>query len=326
MAPRFYICIIIQIWLTNGYWQPKPGTTWQWQINSGYISDIYDVDMYDVDLFDVSVENITSLHSQGRKVICYFSAGSFENWRPDKDDFPPSIKGNSLGWPGEKWLNITDWVTLGPIMRKRLDMAVTKNCDGVEPDNVDGYSNNNGFSLTYADQITYNKHLSTEAHARDLAIGLKNDLEQIEDLIDFFDFAVNEECNPWNECYQLLNFTQNDKAVFGVEYETKVTDFCENMNAMNFDFLAKNWELDECVYACRDYPCESTPSCLVDIPKQYTGTGGDCYDYSVTDIPTSSPTDVPTAHDSTPAPTMQDSETSEPTTSETEPSMDTSDV
>ena len=36
-------------------------------------------------------------------------------------------------------------------------------------------------------------------------------------------------------------------------------------------FLAKNWDLDACVYACRDYPCESTPSCLTDIPETYKG-------------------------------------------------------
>lgn len=75
--------------------------------------------------------------------IGYFSAGSYENWRSDERDFPSSVKGNNLdGWPGEKWLDISDWATLGPIMEARLDLAVTKGCDGVEPDNVDGYDNN----------------------------------------------------------------------------------------------------------------------------------------------------------------------------------------
>ena len=35
-----------------------------------------------------------------RKIfILYSSAGSFENWRPDQDKFPDSVKGKPLdGW------------------------------------------------------------------------------------------------------------------------------------------------------------------------------------------------------------------------------------
>ena len=32
-------------------WQPKPGTTWQWQL-TGEIDTSFDVAMYDIDLFD----------------------------------------------------------------------------------------------------------------------------------------------------------------------------------------------------------------------------------------------------------------------------------
>jgi len=67
-----------------------------------------------------------------------------------------------------------------------------KGCDGVEPDNVDGYTNDTGFNLTSNDQIQYNKFLANEAHQRGLSIGLKNNLDQIEVLEPFFDFAVNE--------------------------------------------------------------------------------------------------------------------------------------
>ena len=47
-------------------------------------------------------------------------------------------------------------------MRKRMDMAKNKGCDGIEPDNVDAYSNHNtGFHFTAADQLAYNKWLAT---------------------------------------------------------------------------------------------------------------------------------------------------------------------
>lgn len=33
-----------------------------------------------------------------------------------------------------------------------------------------------------------------------MKVGLKNCVELLSDLVDHFDFALNEECNVWNEC------------------------------------------------------------------------------------------------------------------------------
>src|SRR5205085_397108 len=81
------------------------------------------VAMYDVDLFDVSASQIAGLKAQGRDVICYFSAGSYEDWRPDANQFPASALGRSNGWPGERWLDIRN-ATVRDIMKHRLDLAV----------------------------------------------------------------------------------------------------------------------------------------------------------------------------------------------------------
>ncbi|MCP4225614.1 MAG: endo alpha-1,4 polygalactosaminidase, partial [Actinomycetia bacterium] len=177
---------------------PAPGTTWQWQLTQA-IDESYDVDVYDVDGFDVSATTVASLHASGRKVICYISAGSWEDWRPDASDFPASVKGNNNGWPGEKWLDIRDLDVLGPIMEARLDMCVAKGFDAVEPDNIDGYTNNTGFPLSAQDQLGYNRFLADAAHARGLSIGLKNDLDQVVALEPWFEFAVNEQCFQYNE-------------------------------------------------------------------------------------------------------------------------------
>lgn len=226
------------------WWQPSPGVSWQWQL-SGSVDTSVDVQMYDIDLFDVPQSTIDQLHASGRVVICYFSAGSWEDWRPDADQFPASVLGNNLeGWPGEKWLDIRQLELLGPLMAARLDLAVQKGCQGVEPDNVDGYANDTGFPLTGADQITYNTWLADQAHIRGLSVGLKNDLDQIEDLVGLFDWALNEECFNFAECDQLLPFISAGKAVFGVEYELEPADFCPVANGMGFDFLKKNWDLD----------------------------------------------------------------------------------
>jgi hypothetical protein len=192
-------------------------TTWQWQL-SNTLNLSYDVSLYDIDLFDSTPSIIRTLHDKGKIVICYFSAGSYENWRSDAGEFPDTVQGESLeGWEGEQWLDIrSDRVRT--IMQKRLDLAQQKGCDGVEPDNVDGYINDTGFSLTDEDQKAYNLFLAQEAHKRGLLIGLKNDLEQVEELYRFFDFAVNEQCHEYNECDMLLPFTEAGKPVFNAEY------------------------------------------------------------------------------------------------------------
>jgi hypothetical protein len=207
--------------------------------------------MYDIDLFDNSASVVASLHAQGRKVVCYVSAGSWENWRPDAGQFPESVKGKSNGWPGEKWLDIRRLDVLGPIMEARMDLCQAKGFDGIEFDNVDGYDNNTGFPLTYQDQITYNKFLANAAHARGLSAGLKNDVEQVVDLLPFFDWALSEECFQYDECDALLPFVRAGKAVFVVEYALSTSQFCPQANAMNFNAMRKNLDLDAYREPCR---------------------------------------------------------------------------
>ena len=67
-------------------------------------------------------------------------------------------------------------------MSGRMDLAKTKGCDGLEPDNVDAYENDSSFTLTANDQITYNTWLAQQAHARDLSVGLKMILIKSENL------------------------------------------------------------------------------------------------------------------------------------------------
>lgn len=94
------------------------------------------------------------------------------------------------GWAGERWLDIRKLDILRPLMEARMDLCKRKGFDAIEPDNVDGYVNRSGFPLTAEDQLRYNIWLATAAHARGLSVGLKNDLEQTERLVTYFDWAV----------------------------------------------------------------------------------------------------------------------------------------
>lgn len=237
--------------VTGIWYQPSISTDWQIQL-TGTINSDYSVSLYDIDLFDSSPSLIASIQATGRKVVCYFSAGSYENWRPDADQFADADLGNNLsGWPGEKWLDVRS-STVQAVMEARMDLAVEKGCDGVDPDNVDGYSNNSGFSLTAADQLAYNRMLANAAHARGLAVGLKNDLEQVVDLVDDFDFAVNEQCFEYNECDLLVPFVTSGKPVFNIEYRSVyVTDstrrqaLCTDSLNQQFKTLILPLDLDD---------------------------------------------------------------------------------
>ena len=207
--------------LSEGNWyKPTKATTWQWQLSKD-INTSYNVAVYDVDLVETPQNVIDKLHSEGKKVICYFSGGSYESYRDDASDFNESILGNILvGWDNEKWLDIRS-ASLKPIMRARLDLAVEKRCDGVEPDNMDAFQNNSGFPLSSDDQLAYNKFIANEAHDRNLSVALKNDVDQIKELEPYYDFAVNEQCYFYKECEQLRPFLDMNKAVFNAEYDEK---------------------------------------------------------------------------------------------------------
>ena len=233
----------------DAVWQPAPGTTWQWQLVDAIDTSV-DVEVYDIDLFDVPQDVIDGLHADGRIVICYFSAGSYEEWREDAGAFPVPAIGNPLdGWPGEAWLDHRD-PAIRSIMQARLDLAVAKQCDAVEPDNVDGYINDTGFDLSGDDQLDYNRFLAAEAHARGLSIGLKNDVDQVQDLVDDFDWALNEECVNYQECETTSPFIDQGKAVFHVEYVDAIADgaalaeqVCPQTTALGFSTLIKEWDL-----------------------------------------------------------------------------------
>lgn len=200
--------------------------------------------LYDIDLYDTTESTIAGLKDQGKTVICYFSAGSYEDWRIDAALFPKAALGNNLdGWAGEKWLDVRN-TAVRKIMSDRISLAKKKGCDGVDPDNVDGYTNKPGFALTIADQIDYNKFLAKDAHSKGLLIGLKNATDQVTALVDHFDFSVVESCSVYNECERYSPFIAQNKAVFLAEYTTYSTKICAATRALNFSTTFFNQALD----------------------------------------------------------------------------------
>ena len=212
------------------------------------------VDIYNLDMFETTAAQVAALHTQGRKVMCYINAGAWENWTPDANQFPAIVLGNNyIGWPGERWLDIRRIDLLAPILRARLDLCRAKGFDGVDPDNINGYLNPTGFPLTYQNQLTFNIWLADEAHARGLSIGLKNNSEQLSDLLTYFDWGLTEDCYDQGWCADLSPFISAGKPVFAVEYtDTGINfnSFCAQATSLGLSGILKNRELDAYLQVC----------------------------------------------------------------------------
>lgn len=231
-------------------WRPEMNDSFQIQF-TGDIDTSIPADIYELDLFDTPTGLIDALHASGRKAICYINTGTWEDWRPDQASFPAGMKGRGNGWPGEKWLDIRQIHVLGPLMEARMDLCRSKGFDGIETDNIDGYTNDTGFPLTYQDQLAYNLFLSQAAHARGLSIGLKNDLGQILDLVGHYDWMLNESCFDYDECGLLTPFVQAGKTVYTLEYDLPLSAVCDEARALGIQAIGKNQNLDAYRETCR---------------------------------------------------------------------------
>lgn len=239
-------------------WRPAPGTTWNIQLQTPIIQKPNSAaHVYDIDLFDNSAANIAMLHSMGRKVICYFSAGTYESWRPDAKKFPTATIGRNVsGWAGENWVDIRN-KDVQAIMHARIDLAIQKGCDGVDPDNVNIYSQtDSGFPLTLQNGIDFMNDLASYAHTSSIAIGLKNAPELINGTLSNLDWVITESCVPYDECAPYDIFITVGKPVLHIEYSetgmnaTALKQACTAPNTHGFSTILKKSKLDHWNVAC----------------------------------------------------------------------------
>lgn len=196
---------------------PPPGTPFQIELDGGVPEDpgarIVEVD------WQASASDVAVLHANGVYVVCYLSAGTVEDYRPDAADFPESVIGTTLpDWPDERYLDIHELDSLEPLWAARLDTCSTKGFDAVDPDNIDSYQNASGFPLTADDAVAAMEWLAGAAHGRGMAIGQKNAPELTPLLINMLDFAVTEECLTQGWCDEMAPYVNAGKPVLAIEY------------------------------------------------------------------------------------------------------------
>lgn len=127
------------------------------------------------------------------------------------------------------------------LMKKRLDSAVAAGCDGVDPDNIDAWVQDDGddpsgFKLKPSDYTKYLTQIATYAHSLKtkrggpLLVGQKNAPEIADSLVGILDFAVLESCrgttDPKEEndpfCSDFQPYIAKNKPVFQIEYPPSV--------------------------------------------------------------------------------------------------------
>jgi Glycoside-hydrolase family GH114 len=241
-------------------WKPRQSDRWLYQIGEAKPAldlcvipfagtpcvspTVWVLDLYADDGITPNRKAVRSIHQQRGRAVCYLSAGTWENWRPDAEKFPSGVLGRELSdWPGERWLDIRQVKTLEPLLRSRANACKKAGFDAIDWDNVDGFTQESGFNASADDQLAYNRMLADVAHQLDLSVGLKNDLTQVRALQPHFDFAVNEQCAKFQECDLLVPFSAAGKAVVEIEYSIGQQIVCPIANRRGWSAMTMVREL-----------------------------------------------------------------------------------
>jgi hypothetical protein len=220
-----------------------PDAQWQYQLQ-GTIDRSNAARVFDIDGDETPVATVRALKRDGRYVVCYFSAGTYESFRSDSRRLPASVRGRAVeGYGNERWLDVRRLDLIAPLLRARMRTCARKGFDAVEPDNVDGYANPTGFPLRRSDALRFTRWLARTAHRLGLAVGLKNSTGLVSALAPRFDFAVVEQCLQYDECERYRPFVRRGKPVYEVEYEGSTQSVCPRAGRMGINTIVKNVDL-----------------------------------------------------------------------------------
>lgn len=244
----------------DNYYKPLIGDSFEWCLDSIALTQVnqYTCKIIDVDAFSATKELVDAFHARGIKVIAYISVGTIENYRPDSTLLPLEIIGNIYpAWPDERFLNIREIEKMKPFIVSRFDMIKQKGFDGIEPDNMDGYNEINGFDLTLNDTKLFCEWIIEEAHNRGLSIGQKNTEELTPSLYKKFDWALTEDVFNLNTQNDYSQYISVNKPVFSAEYTDvmSTTDFntfvCSKAKQLKYFAFLKHRDLTQWKYECK---------------------------------------------------------------------------
>ena len=232
-------------------WIPHAAETLQYQLTEPIDTSV-DATIYDIDLFAARPAVIAALQAQGRHVLCYLDAGSWEPYRPDAARFPASVKGKAVAGLGGRALarhpatgraQAADGAPDSTAARRRASTASSTTGSTAT-------SRTPASRSRKADQLRYDRWLAKAAHARGLAVAQKNGPGLVRDLVETWDLAVAEECFQYAECWRYAPYLDAGKPVLDVEYRLTRDAFCPRAAAMGIAAIRKRLQLDAWRAAC----------------------------------------------------------------------------
>lgn len=196
-----------------------PGVPWQIVLDGTVHADSGTV-VYELDA-SVGPAGVAAVRDSNPDayLVCYLSAGTWEQWREDADQFPEAVIGEPLpAWPDERYVDLRELGLLEPLWEARIDDCAQSGFDAVDPDNIDSYMAVTGFDLTRDDALAAFELLASLAHERGLGIAQKNAPGLAADLVTRADFAVVEQCFEQDACWSWQPYLDAGKPVLDVEY------------------------------------------------------------------------------------------------------------
>jgi hypothetical protein len=162
--------------------------------------------------------DLAALRAAGRHYLCYLSAGTYEEFRADKDEFPEAVIGNALAdFPNERWLDVRA-AAVREIMVRRIQNLAAKGCAGVPPSSLAVHAADTGFALSQTDALDYARWLAERIHAVGMSAGLAGSPELTSELWPTFDFGLAVGCLERSQCREFEVFSNAGKPVLHIEF------------------------------------------------------------------------------------------------------------
>jgi len=263
----------------EAYWKPQQGQSYNIMLSEEHPNFSNEkADIVEVDL--THVESVKQFHKLGKKVICYFSGGTAEDFR---DDYREYFKHEGLvrdvydEWSQERFVDYRK-DSLKPILTARIKRAKEIGCDGIDVDNIDLYQikkvKNWNNPITKNDAIRFSNWFTSTIHNYGMSVGLKNCYDMVNDVKNIFDFGISEDCANKGECQYYTNFLKSQKPVFAINYSTNYKPkVCQFQKSLPLTNVFKSKGLHQYSDAFNVNSCGSVASPLVkEEPKKTTTT------------------------------------------------------
>lgn len=236
-----------------GPYVPAGNAGWFAQLD-GAADLTQNVDLFYLDPDQNEPGDLTTLHAQGKHVLCYLSGGSLEAFRSDAGDFPESVLGNTLAsYPNERWLDVRS-DAVRTLMARRVAALAALGCDGIPPSSLAVHAADTGFELTLNDALDYARFLAERIHAAGMSAGLTGSVALTQELWPTFDFGLAIGCLAGSGCSEYTPFVRAKKPVLYVALGDRQSalEQCKSAQMLGFEALVSDPAFTGHCFSCRD--------------------------------------------------------------------------